>query len=54
MQIPSDEAASEDYSAFGGIKDNSGAGSTGDVLFTTTGYSASGDGGYIVLRFKKT
>lgn len=53
-QIPADELVSEDYTGFGGIKDNSGSGSTGDVLFTTTGYEASGEGGYIVLRFKKT
>ena len=54
VQLQSDDAESDDYSAFGGIKDNSGSGSTGDVLFTTTDYTASGDGGYIVLRFKKT
>ena len=54
IEIPTDDPIKQDYSSFGGIKDNSGSGSTGDVLFTTTGYTASGDGGTIVLRFKKT
>lgn len=54
VEIPTDEPINQDYSRFGGIKDNSGSGSTGDVMFTTTGYTASGDGGSIFLRFKKT
>ena len=54
IEIPSDEPIKQDFSKFGGIKDNSGTGSTGDVLFTTTGYTASGDGGHIYLKFKKT
>jgi hypothetical protein len=54
VDIPSDDPVSQDYSKFGGIKDNSGAGSNGDVLFTTTGYTASGDGGHIYLKFRKT
>jgi len=45
---------SQDFSKFGGIKNNSGTGATGDVMFTTTGYTASGDGGHIYLWFKKT
>jgi len=54
IEIPSDDPIKQDFSKFGGIKDNSGASSTGDVLFTTTGYTASGDGGHIYLKFKKT
>lgn len=55
VEIPSDEPKfKQDYSRIGGIKDDSGAGSTGDVMFTTTGYTASGDGGHIFLKFKKT
>jgi len=54
IEIPSDEPVKQDFSKIGGIKDNSGAGSTGDVMFTTTGYTASGDGGHIYLKFKKT
>ena len=54
IEIPSDEPINQDFSRFGGIKDNSGTGSTGKVLFTTTGYTGSGDGGSIFLKFKKT
>jgi len=54
IDIPSDDPYTQDFSESGGIKDNSGSGSNGDVLFTTTGYTASGDGGHIYLRFKKT
>ena len=54
VEIPSDEPINQDYSKFGGIKDNSGASSTGKIVFTTTGYTAAGDGGTIVLRLKKT
>jgi len=54
LEMPTESADSQDFSKFGGIKDNSGTGSTGDVLFTTTGYTASGDGGHIYLWFKKT
>ena len=54
LEIPSDQPFSRDFKSVGGIKDNSGASSTGDVLITTTGYTASGDGGHIYLKFKKT
>lgn len=55
IQIPSDENFVQDYSKFGGIKNNAApANATGDVDFTTTGYTASGDGGHIYLCFKKT
>lgn len=45
---------SQDFSKFGGIPNNAGTGVTGDVLFTTTGYTGSGDGGHIYLWFKKS
>jgi len=54
IEIPSDQPLKQDFKQFGGIKDNSSTGSTGDVLITTTGYTASGDGGHIYLKFKKT
>ena len=44
---------SQDFSKFGGIPNNAGTGVNGDVLFTTTGYTAGGDGGHIYLHFKK-
>lgn len=53
LEIPSDQAVSQDFSKFGGIQNNAGSGATGDVVFTTTGYTASGDGGHIYLWFKK-
>lgn len=43
-----------DLTKYGGIKNNAGSGATGDVLWTTTGYTAAGDGGHIILSFKKT
>lgn len=43
----------QDYTHIGGFQNNAGAGATGDVLFTTTGYTASGDGGHVTLYFKK-
>jgi hypothetical protein len=41
-----------DYSDIGGITNNASA-QSGDVLFTTTDYGASGEGGHFVLEFKK-
>ena len=54
VELPTGENLVQDFSEFGGIKDNGGSGSTGDVMITTTGYTASGDGGSFVLYFKKT
>ena len=42
-----------DFTTVGGISNNAGAGITGDVMFTTTGYEAAGEGGSFVLSFKK-
>lgn len=42
-----------DWSEFGGIVNNAGTGVTGDVNFTTNGYTASGDVGHFTLSFKK-
>ena len=54
IEMPTESSDSQDYSKFGGIKNNAGTGATGDVMFTTTGYTASGDGGHIYLCFRKT
>jgi len=40
------------FEKFGGITNNA-EDQTGDVLFTTTGYGASGEGGHVLLSFKK-
>lgn len=37
----------------GGITNNAGAGATGDVVFTTNGYTAAPDVGHFTLWFKK-
>jgi len=54
IEMPTESADSQDYSKFGGIKNNASTGADGDVYFTTTGYTASGDGGHIYLWFRKT
>ena len=41
-----------DFTDLGGLVNNA-ANATGDVLFTTTGYDTAGDGGHIILFFKK-
>lgn len=43
---------SVDFSRFGGIA-NDADDATGDVLFTTTGYTASGNASSFILEFKK-
>lgn len=42
-----------DYSAFGGLINNAGAGVTGDIKFTTVGHTAN-DSYTIILEMKKT
>lgn len=51
--IPQDVLYLMDYSSFGGIPNNSGAGKTGDVRFSTVGAS-SGDRYTIILECIKT
>jgi len=52
-QIPQNSNYLMDLSSFGGIPNNAGAGSTGDVLFTTADAS-SGDMYSIILECIKT
>lgn len=51
--VPSDQMYCMSYADFGGISNNSGAGKTGDVLFSTVGAS-SGDRYTIILECIKT
>jgi hypothetical protein len=51
--IPADKFYLMDYSSFGGLPNNAGAGKTGDVLFTTVG-AAAGDRYTIVIEGIKT
>ena len=51
--IPADKFYLMDYSSFGGLPNNAGAGKTGDVLFSTVG-AAAGDRYTIVIEAIKT
>lgn len=51
--IPENQFYLMDYSSFGGLPNNAGAGKTGDVLFTTVG-AAAGDRYTIVIEAIKT
>jgi hypothetical protein len=51
--VPQNSNYLMDFSSFGGIPSNAGAGATGDVLFTTTDSSA-GDSYTIILECIKT
>lgn len=51
--IPANQFYLMDYSSFGGLPNNSGAGKSGDVLFTTVG-AAAGDRYTITLECIKT
>jgi len=42
-----------DFSSFGGIKNNAGAGVTGDLLFTTIGHTAT-DSYSIIIEVTKS
>ena len=50
--LNSDYTTDEDFTEFGGIRNTSGSGKTGDILLTTTGHS-SGDSYVIVLTLDK-
>ena len=43
----------KDFAHIGGLQNTAGAGKTGDLLITTTGFSTAGDTGHIILEFKK-
>lgn len=41
------------FKEFGGIPNNAGAGKTGDLTITTSGFAAAGDAGFICLHCRK-
>lgn len=43
----------QDFRSFGGIKDDSGAGSTGDIVATTDGFTAATDEGTLIICVRK-
>ena len=52
LMIGEDQFQTHDFSKFGGIPNNAGAGKTGDILFTTVG-AVSGDRYTIILECLK-
>lgn len=50
--VPSDDCGTFDFTLFGGIPNNAGAGKTGDLQFTTIGHT-SGDTYTIILEMRK-
>jgi hypothetical protein len=50
--VPQDVDVDQDFTSFGGIPNNAGAGITGDIMFTTVGATA-GDRYSIILKLKK-
>lgn len=53
LSLPGDDYFDYCFEHFSGLKDNSGSGSTGDITISTTGFSASGDAGWLVIEVKK-
>lgn len=53
LVLAADQTGCLDFTVFGGLQNNAGAGITGDINFTTIGHS-SGDVYSIVLEMSKT
>lgn len=54
MTLTPESGVSEaDFRDFGGIPNDAGTGVTGDILLTTTGFTASGDTGWLLLEVVK-
>jgi hypothetical protein len=51
ISLEGDKSFHHDFSQYGGIVDNGGAGRTGDILITTTGIATT-DSGFIILDVK--
>ena len=53
LEMPAEEPGEVDFSEFGGVVNNASL-QTGNVVFTTNGWTnAAGEGGTVVLEFKK-
>ncbi len=52
VALPQGESYHE-FRHFGGLVNNAGSGKTGDILITTSGFTAAGDRGSITLSIKK-
>lgn len=53
FQTPTDGEGTLDFTAFGGLPNNAGAGVTGDIMFTTVGHTAA-DAYTIILEMEKS
>ena len=53
VELPENYADCLDYSDFGGIPNNAGAGVTGDIAFSTVGTATAGDSYSVVLSLIK-
>jgi len=57
MALPTDDSFDYDFRSGGvpynGIPNNGAAGRTGDILFSTTGFTAAGDIGWIEITVRK-
>lgn len=53
LSLPADQTGTLDFTSFGGVQNNAGAGVTGDILFTTRGHTA-GDTYVVVLEMAWT
>jgi hypothetical protein len=51
MTLETDTSFDHDFSKFGGIVNNGGAGKTGDILITTNGITGT-DSGFVILDVK--
>lgn len=52
-KLPAGYTGHQDFRSFGGIKDDSGSGTTGDIVLSTTGFTAAGDEGTIIIKVRK-
>lgn len=52
-KLGSSDSGYIDFRCFGGLKDNSGSGSTGDVVLTTAGFTAATDEGTLIIKVRK-
>jgi hypothetical protein len=53
MKILPDTPISHDFTFCGGIPNDAGTGITGDITLDTSGFTASGDSGFILIKVRK-
>ena len=53
LNFPADFCEKLCFEKFGGIPNNAGTGKTGDIVLTTTGFTAAGDQATLLLHVRK-